>query len=107
MSLFATNLICRKQKEADAAAEAKDMANRLAVHVEEEDVYQLPDGDEEEGVPDLPGILSRIKEVARVLDNFKQLRDINRPRSDYMDQVCSRVPTFGRSQTSRLALILP
>ena len=65
------------------------MAESLAVNIEDSDRYQLPaEGEDQEGgVPDLPGILRRIKEVARVLDNFKDLRDPARPRSDYMEQV--------------------
>ena len=64
------------------------MANALT-NIDEADRYQLPEEDEEPegGVPDLPGILRRIKEVARVLDNFKDLRDSKRSRSEYMEQV--------------------
>ena len=71
-----------------AKAEAQDMASAL-INIDEADRYQLPEEDEEVkgGVPDLPGILRRIKEVARVLDNFKDLRDSKRSRSEYMEQV--------------------
>ena len=65
------------------------MAGQLQTNIEEGDIYQLPgEGDEEEGgAPDLPSILRRIREVARVLDNFKVLRDAKRSRSEYLDQV--------------------
>lgn len=65
------------------------MAGSLAVNLEDTDKYELPEENEEDegGVPDLPGILRRIKDVARVLDNFKELRSPTRPRSDYMEQV--------------------
>lgn len=84
MSLF------RRRQEAAAFAEAKEMAAGLETNIEEGDIYQLPrEGEEDEagGVPDLPAILRRIREVARVLDNFKTLRDPTRSRSEYLDQV--------------------
>lgn len=52
--------------------------------------YALPSAEEaaeEEGTPDLPATLRRIKEVARVLDRFKELRDPGRSRSEYTEQV--------------------
>ena len=80
----------RKRQEAAAAAEALEMAGGLETNVEEGDIYQLPgEGDEEQGgAPDLPAILRRIREVARVLDDFKTLRDAKRSRSEYTEQVC-------------------
>lgn len=65
------------------------MAGGLETNIEEGDIYQLPgEGDEEEGgALDLPSVLRRIREVARVLDNFKALRDLKRSRSEYTDQV--------------------
>lgn len=65
------------------------MAGALTTNIDPGDIYQLPEDDEEGGPPDLPGILRRIREVARVLDNFKLLRDAKRPRSDYLEQVSS------------------
>lgn len=79
--------IYRKRREAAAAAEAKEMAGGLQTNIEEGDIYQLPvDEEGQEGAPDLPGILRRIQEVARVLDNFKLLRDATRSRSEYLEQ---------------------
>ncbi len=51
--------------------------------------YALPSAEEaaEEGTLDLTATLRRIKEVARVLDRFKELRDPGRSRSDYLEQV--------------------
>jgi len=65
------------------------MAGGLDTNIEDDDRYQLPkEGDEEAGgAPDLPGILRRIREVARVLDSFKALRDSKRSRTEYLDQV--------------------
>ena len=81
--------ICRKRQEKAALEEAKEMAGQLETNIEEGDIYQLPgEEDEEEGAAlDLPSVLRRIREVARVLDNFKVLRDAKRSRSEYLDQV--------------------
>lgn len=61
----------------------------------QEGMYQLPDADSEErsmedrGVQpvDLPTVKRRIADVARVLDNFKALRDPARSRSEYVEQL--------------------
>ena len=39
------------------------------------------------GPADPGSVLRRIKDVARVLDNFAQLREKGRARSEYMEQV--------------------
>ena len=43
--------------------------------------------DEAGGVPDLSAALARIRQVARVLGNFAALRDPNRARAEYVEQV--------------------
>lgn len=89
---------CRKRQEAEAQAEALEMATGLKTNIEEGDIYQLPEeGEEEEGTaPDLPAVLRRIREVARVLDNFKLLRDASRSRSEYLDQVHISIKSLSR-----------
>ncbi|EIE25531.1 NOL1/NOP2/sun family putative RNA met [Coccomyxa subellipsoidea C-169] len=47
----------------------------------------LPGADEEAGPLDLSAVLRRIKEVARVLDKFQDLREEGRSRSEYMEQL--------------------
>ena len=81
-------IACRKRQQAAAAAEAEHMVQGLETNIEEGDRFQLPgEGEEEGGPPDLPATLRRIREVARVLDNFKALREPKRSRADYLDQV--------------------
>lgn len=64
------------------------MADALETNVEAEDVYRLPEAEEEAaGVMNLNAVQRRIREVARVLDNFKALRDPGRPRKEYIEQV--------------------
>ena len=52
---------------------------------EQPERYVLPGQDEPS--LDLTATLRRIKEVARVLDQFKQLREPGRSRSEYIEQV--------------------
>lgn len=62
----------------------------------QEGMYELPEGEDSEEEPqggfgaqavDLPAVKRRIAEVARVLDNFKALRDPARDRGDYIAQL--------------------
>lgn len=59
----------------------------------QEGMYELPDSDGEAAgalgaqAVDLPAVKRRIAEVARVLDNFKALRDPGRDRGDYLAQL--------------------
>ena len=47
----------------------------------------LPAADEAMGGQDLSSVLRRMKEIARVLEQFQDLREAGRSRSEYMDQV--------------------
>lgn len=88
----------REQREAAAKAEAKEMAAALKTNIEEQDKYQLAEEGEDEGPLDLSATQRRIREVARVLDNFKALRNPERSRKEYLEQVCP--PTLGKDQES-------
>ena len=60
----------------------------LQTNIQGEPGYSiLPAADEEAGPLDLSAVLRRIKEIARVLDKFQDLREEGRSRSDYMEQV--------------------
>ena len=75
------------------------MADALETNIEIEDVFRLPEAHEEEtGVPSLPAVQRRIREVARVLNSFKALRDPERSRKDYMEQVCQYLLLRGSVQ---------
>lgn len=43
--------------------------------------------DEDQGPQDLNTVLRRMKEIARVLESFQQLREEGRSRKEYMEQV--------------------
>ncbi len=47
----------------------------------------LPAADEAMGGQDLSSVLRRMKEIARVLEQFQDLREAGRSRSEYMEQV--------------------
>jgi ribosomal RNA methyltransferase Nop2 len=70
--------------QADAQAEAQDAA------VQEYEPFELPSADAldaEQSAPDLPSVRRRIQDVARVLANFKRLRQPGRTRAEYMERL--------------------
>ena len=58
--------------------------------------------DTDQGPQDLNTVLRRMKEIARVLESFQQLREEGRSRAEYMEQVCpSRVVWKGTPSVIR------
>ncbi len=82
----------RARREREAEAEGREMgAGDIQTNIQQEieaGPSILPGADEEAGPLDLSAVLRRIKEVARVLDKFQDLREEGRSRSEYMEQVC-------------------
>jgi hypothetical protein len=70
--------------QTDARAEAEDAA------VQEYEPFELPSEEAleaEQQAPDLPSVRRRIQDVARVLANFKRLRQPGRTRGEYMERL--------------------
>ena len=87
----------RVTREAEAKAEQRAMQTHLKGLPEGEEEGDEPSrpsllpaadaADANQGPQDLNTVLRRMKEVARVLESFQQLREEGRSRAEYMDQV--------------------
>ncbi|KAJ1864162.1 rRNA (cytosine-C5-)-methyltransferase nop2 [Coemansia sp. RSA 989] len=80
-----------KERAEDEEMAALEMAGAGAVVEGEREVFQLPTDEqvaaEEETPLDLTQVQMRIQEIIRVLNNFSELREDGRSRSDYMVQL--------------------
>lgn len=78
---------CRKRRGTAAEVEIREGA-ALQTNILAPELGLLPpaDADGSADAQDLAAVLRRVKEIVRVLENFKSLRDPERSRSEYMDQ---------------------
>ncbi|WCJ33124.1 Ribosomal RNA small subunit methyltransferase F [Euphorbia peplus] len=78
----------RKKKVLEDAK--KEMKDDIQVNIGE-DEFRLPTKeeleDEKRGLPDLPNLQRRIREIVRVLSNFKDLKQEGIGRKDYVEQL--------------------
>ena len=88
------------QEEEDAEIEAAYMARDDAMETNIQDVQlvTLPSGQQIESeslaIPDLAMVQRRVKDVVRVLDDFKRLREPGRSRQDYVQQLKRDICTY-------------
>ncbi|KAJ3090418.1 rRNA (cytosine-C5-)-methyltransferase nop2, partial [Physocladia obscura] len=83
----------REAREQDREIkELEDLGEEeLKTNIEQREKFVLPSGQEIEKssvqTEDLQIILTRIQEIVRVLSNFKELKEPNRSRSEYVEQL--------------------
>ncbi|ORX44011.1 NOL1/NOP2/sun family putative RNA met [Hesseltinella vesiculosa] len=79
----------RAKQEALAEAELKDAALQTNIAGEDGERFELPDeeANEDELLGDITKVNHRIKEIVNVLNDFKNLRQPDRSRQDYVDRL--------------------
>lgn len=82
-----------RRAELEAEEEKAHMArdDAMETNIQDVEILTLPSGQQIEterlAVPDLAMIKRRVKDIVRVLDDFKRLREPGRSRKDYLDQL--------------------
>ncbi|KAJ3275981.1 rRNA (cytosine-C5-)-methyltransferase nop2, partial [Borealophlyctis nickersoniae] len=90
----------RQARELDeqAAEDAILGEEELQTNIAEREVFTLPSGQEIEKDTQVPEDVSlvqtRISEIVRILGNFQQLRDPERSRSEYIDQLIKDLANY-------------
>jgi len=86
----------REEAEEEAAFMARDDA--METNIQDVKVITLPSGQQIESemlaAPDLAMVQRRVRDIVRVLDDFKRLREPGRSRQDYIAQLKSDICTY-------------
>ncbi|WPT16344.1 26S rRNA [Picochlorum sp. SENEW3] len=86
----------REEAEEEAAFMARDDA--METNIQDVEVITLPSGQQIESemlaAPDLAMVQRRVRDIVRVLDDFKRLREPGRSRQDYISQLKSDICTY-------------
>ena len=84
------------EAEEEAAYMARDDA--METNIQDVQIVTLPSGQQIESeslaMPDLAMVQRRVKEIVRVLDDFKRLREPGRSRQDYVQQLKRDICTY-------------
>ena len=85
-----------EEAEEEAAYMARDEA--METNIQDVEVITLPSGQQIESemlaMPDLAMVKRRVRDVVRVLDDFKRLREPGRSRQEYIDQLKRDICTY-------------
>ena len=90
----------REARELDAQArEDEELAEaELQTNIAERERFTLPSGQEIERdaqvAEDISLVQTRISEIVRILNNFKELKEPDRSRSEYVDQLIKDLATY-------------
>ncbi|OAJ44172.1 ribosomal RNA small subunit methyltransferase B [Batrachochytrium dendrobatidis JEL423] len=90
----------REAHEEDAKAKEDDRLaeEELKINLEEREKFVLPSGEDIEKdsdeTEDIAMVHTRINEVIRVLSNFKTMREADRSRSEYVDQLIKDIAYY-------------
>ena len=85
-----------EEAEEEAAYMARDDA--METNIQDVEVITLPSGQQIEAeklaIPDLAMVQRRVRDVVRVLDDFKRLREPGRSRNEYVEQLKRDICTY-------------
>ncbi|KAL2912253.1 rRNA (cytosine-C5-)-methyltransferase nop2 [Polyrhizophydium stewartii] len=90
----------RQAREEDAKAEEDERLaeEELQTNIEQQERFVLPSGQEivkdANEAEDIALVHGRINEIIRILSNFKELRDPERSRSEYVDQLVKDIAHY-------------
>ncbi|KAL1463721.1 hypothetical protein WDU94_015447 [Cyamophila willieti] len=83
-----------KKLKKKQAKEEKLADEELQMNIADHEVFAFPSEEEADKVVSIPEIEQRIKDVLMVLGNFKQYRDPNRSRCEYMELLKKDLCTY-------------
>jgi 25S rRNA (cytosine2870-C5)-methyltransferase len=87
-----------EEEEADEEAAYMARDDAMETNIQDVEVLTLPSGQQIESeklaIPDLAMVQRRVRDVVRVLDDFKRLREPGRSRNEYIEQLKRDICTY-------------